>query len=57
MGSVTTINLRPRWWQFIRRFKEWRERKALVGEVIVIDGTEYTITDYSPDDLVTIDEL
>ena len=45
-NTTTTIRLKPRWWQFIRRFRAWLEDRRLIGQTIILNDVEYTIEDY-----------
>ena len=38
-------------WLPLRWFREWREHRALIGEIVVIDGKPYTVADYKADTL------
>ena len=46
-GTCTrSVILKPRWWQFIRRLRWWRERRAWHGRKIIFDGREVTVLDW-----------
>ena len=59
-NTPTAIRLRPRWWQIIRRFREWRERRALIGCTLEFydhssgETSHLRIVDWSRDSLVTV---
>jgi hypothetical protein len=46
-GSTITIDLAPRWWQFIRRYRAWRNERAMIGKSVNVDGQSYVITAYT----------
>ena len=54
-NTTTTILLRAKWWRNpIRWWRERRERRALIGRTIIIDGKEYTVSEWKGDTM-TVD--
>lgn len=53
---ITTLTYqKPKWWQFIKRFRVWRSFRNVIGKKLVLNGQVRRIVDYR-NATITIDK-